>query len=110
MRYSDNAKTVSTVAITNADIAGSVFDVSQDFLYAIQAVWTDSGSLSGTIKLQTSIDGTNWSDVTSSSQAVSGSNSFMWNIANVGYPKIRTFFTYTAGAGTLKVMSSNKGP
>lgn len=64
--------------------------------YSVQAVWTGAAT-TGTIKLQQSINGSDWEDVSGSSQAIAGAGSFMWNVANVHYRYFRIVAEETAG-------------
>jgi hypothetical protein len=68
--------------------------VSLDHLYAY-AVWASwSGTtIAGSIKLQASIDGTNWNDVADSSQTISAASTYLWNITEVAYPNFRVSVT-----------------
>lgn len=74
---------------------------------AIQAVYT--GSPVGTLKLQASIDGTNYSDITASSQSITASGSFLWNITANFYRYVRVVWTATSGSGTLVCTILAKG-
>lgn len=81
--------------------------------YSIQLVFT--GSPVGAFKLQGSDDPggpnntsgsqdanvTNWTDITSSSQAISAAGNIMWDVSNAGYNFVRVVYTVTSGTGTL---------
>ncbi len=107
MRFS---KTIpNTVTVTASDVHSQVITLTQDYGYAAQAVW--SGTLVGTIKLQATIDGTTWSDVAGSSQAVtSGSGSFLWNVNGAFYDSVRVYFTRASGTGSIVFNFETKGP
>jgi len=77
--------------------------------YSIQVVFT--GSPNGTFKLQASNDVgakdggglssptiTNWTDIPSSSLAVSASGSSLWTISNAGYRWVRVVWTNSASS------------
>lgn len=89
--------------------------------YAVQAVFT--GSPAGTVKLQASCDPptayatagatpANWTDVTDSSQAVSGAGSYLPNVIGGFYNWVRIVFTPTtpgSNAGTMNARINIKG-
>ena len=64
--------------------------------YSVQAIWTGAAT-TGTIKLQQSINGSDWEDVASSSQAIAGAGSFMWNVTDAHYKYFRVSVEETAG-------------
>lgn len=110
MRYADNAKVVISQAITNADVNSEEIDLSQHYIYAAHAIWTDGASLVGTVKLQATIDGINWVDIEDSEQTATGSGSWMWNDTIAAYKKVRGVFDWTSGTGSVKWLFSTKGP
>jgi hypothetical protein len=93
-------------------------------LASIQLVFSGS-SPTGTFKLQASCDPgqpnaqseaqqysgvSNWTDISSSSQAVTTSGNVIWNIADPGYQWVRVAWTATSGTGTVtKARSVTKG-
>lgn len=89
--------------------------LNQAFGYAIQAVFTTSGTLGGTLKLQASVnhqedsqgvvqvDG-NWDDITDSSVLLTGAGSYTWNVTAAMYPYVRIIYTPAGGdTGVLNV-------
>ena len=65
-----------------------------------------SGSdLAGTLKLQASLDGTDWVDVASSSQAITSAASHIWNVSNAAYEFVRAHWTYSSGTGNWTVLA-----
>lgn len=111
--------------ITSGDMAQSAInskgiDLNQQYVYAIQAVWT--GSPVGTLKIQVSNDivpdgvggdqasnVVNWTDYTNSSQSISGAGNFVWNVLEAGYRWVRLVYTKTSGSGTINAVFSGKG-
>ena len=78
--------------------------------YAIYASWTEEvASLAGNIKIQASVDGTNWVDVPTTQEAVSGSGDFMWNITDAFYNKLRVILTVTSGTAGVTARINAKG-
>lgn len=107
MRYSPVIGSQQT--ITNQNIASPTLQIDQQYGYAIHAMWIDA-TLNGTVKLQASIDGDNWTDITGSTQTVSGPGDFMWNVNGAMYLYARAYFTWVSGSGYITFNSSTKGP
>ncbi len=83
-----------------------------DFIYgyAIYASWTETAAtLAGNIKLQASVNSTDWVDIPSTQQAVSGSGSFLWNINDAFYGKVRIVMTVTGGTASVTAWINGKG-
>jgi len=100
------------LVITNGDMSGnltsSIVDVSKINATVFYAKWT--GTPTGSIKLQVSIDDVNWVDLPSSSQATGGAaGDFMWNVTDTNYDKIKLVYTFSSGSGTLNVQANGKG-
>lgn len=75
---------------------------------AIQAVFT--GTPNGTLTLQASLDGINYSTVGGSTQAIAAAGSFLYNISGVYYPFLELKFVPGGGSvGVLNVLSYGKG-
>lgn len=72
-----------------------------------QLIWTDSGSLSGTVALQGSNDGVNF--VTVGTKSISGNGTDMINKTDILYKYARIAYTKTAGSGSLSVILNAKG-
>lgn len=105
-------------------ITSPYIDVQNMVLGSIQASFT--GAPTGTIKLQCSnipsIYQTHqplsdqiptptevWTDVANSQAAISAAGNVMWNIADIGYEKLRVVYTATSGTGSLTVVMVGKG-
>lgn len=110
MRYSSNVKTTPQTVSGTTEIDSASLWLDQAYGYAWQAIWVDNGALAGTLKIQASIDGITWSDIPGTSETVTGSNSFLWNITTAFYMYTRCVFNPSAGAGTMQFFSSTKGP
>lgn len=95
--------------ITNADVYSPTIGLDQAYGYAIQAIWTGA-SLAGSVKLQSTVDGSTWSDVSGSSQSVSGPGSNIWNVQSAFYTSVRAYFTYSSGSGGITFWEQTKGP
>lgn len=90
-----------------SNITSDVVDLSKTDGYAVFAKWT--GSPNGTIKIQVSVDGSNYVDLDGSTTAVSGAGDALWEITTAYYDKVRVVFTFTSGSGTLNVHINGKG-
>lgn len=78
--------------------------------YSIQAVWTGGGSPVGTMSLQASTDGTNWSDISTSTLSVSGnSGNNIFNVKDVYYNFVRLVYTRTSGTANVSITLISKG-
>lgn len=104
----DSATDLGASANLNAVWIGHVVN------YSIQLVFT--GSPVGSFKLQASCDAgspnasqqatlatgvSNWTDIASSSQAVSAAGNITWDVQNSGYNFVRVVWTYSSGSGTI---------
>jgi|GEM_PF-2192117 len=88
---------------------------------AIQAVLTGT-SPTGTLKLQGSCDVgtrtldnnpannavTNWTDVSGSSQAISATGNYMFNISDMSWKWLRVVWTFTSGTGAAVIRGNGK--
>lgn len=98
---------MSTTSCTSLSL-----DMTNSRDFAIQAVF--SGAPVGTLKLQVSNDigdcanATNWMDYTNTSQAVTSSGNFLWNVASGNYHCVRAVYTKTSGTGTLNAVYGRK--
>lgn len=68
-----------------------------------------STTLSGTIKLQASIDGANYIDVDSSSANITETTEKLYNIADAFYPYVKILLTLTAGSVDAYAVINAKG-
>lgn len=92
----------------NGDITGTGYEVNEARTVSIQAVWSGSSPI-GTLHIQASCDGTNYTDVSGGSQAVSGNTgTLLFNLQDIGYAYLRAFYDNTSGTGTLTVTSNGK--
>jgi len=98
--------------ITNGDMSGNItsdeIDLSKVDGYAIQADYT--GSPTGDIKIQCSVNGSTWADYPSSEVAIPTATSpILWEITTAFYDKVRVIYTASSGSGTLNVQINVKG-
>jgi hypothetical protein len=92
---------VETARALGASFDGNSFTVGGIHSVGISNVVSDASSLNGTLKLQGSVDGTNWADVASQTATITTNGTTIFMIANNPYQFIRLVWTRTAGTGTL---------
>lgn len=94
----DSARAVSTTA------QSGTIDVSDEDGYYIQAVFAGmAATAAGNMKLQTSLDGTNFSDYPSSQQNFTNTTTnLVWEVTTKRHKLVRLALTATGtGAGTV---------
>ena len=82
----------SSEVVNNETTVSESVSLEHIYGYAVYASWTGS-TISGSIKLECSVDGTNWADVTSSEQTITGASSFLWNEPDAMYKWFRVSAT-----------------
>lgn len=107
----------------NASFNGDTMQIGhlEGYSLSLRAVET-SATLAGTLKLQGSNnaireDSPNndadsnavWVDITGSTQNVSGTGNFLWNVSEAYYRFVRVVWTRTSGQGTATMYWAGKG-
>jgi len=83
-----------------ADETSEIVDISYISGYCVQIVWTSTTCVAS-IKLQESIDGLTWVDVTDGAQAVANnSGASILSFIGVMAPKVRVVVDWTSGSLT----------
>lgn len=90
------------------------------YAYSIQLTWASGSTPVGTFKLQGSLDSgdnglgqgyvapTHWTDITSSSQSISGTpGSIIYDVTECSYRWVRLVYTSTSGSATIGVANIN---
>ncbi len=95
--------TVAQITTLVASINTASWDITNTYRFAVQAVWTATGTPVGTLGLQVTIDGTTWETV--SSVAVSGAGNALWDVES-GAQRAR--FAYTASSGGASATLTTK--
>lgn len=91
-----------------ASFNGPPIDIRHYSLAAIQVSWVAAPE--GTFKIQGSVNGTAWTDIASSSQAiVAADSSYMWNLSNLAPAYLRVVWTRTSGTATCLTQFFLKG-
>lgn len=93
----------------NALIEGETIPIQSATNFNVQILWV--GACNGTVKLQWSNNGINWSDIPDSSQAtggISGSHSIDYDSA--GFEFVRVVYTHTSGIGVIAAIGNIKQP
>lgn len=94
------------------NLTSDEFQVADGFHGAIQAVFTTTGGVAGTFKLQGSVDKTTYTDITGSSNTIAAAGNILWNIYDIGYPWIRLVWTagvVVDGSLTVKAVVKVRG-
>lgn len=86
----------SAEPIVNYEHARAVFN------FSIQGRWSDGSSPIGYLKLQCSIDNSNWIDIPGTEVPVTGnSGDAFWNFSYQSYKFIRLAYVRTSGGATM---------
>jgi len=106
MRVFNDTITIGTDLASNQ--TSDAYSVEHIANFAVQFALT--GSPSGTIKVQASLDAESWSDVPSASTSVAASGVFFINVVDAGYNYMRVVYERTTGTGTItKALINGKG-
>lgn len=92
----------------SGDLASPELSLYQQYGYAFQVLW--DGTLQGSIRIQATIDGHTWSEVTGTQQTISSPGSWIWNFNGAFYNKVRVKFSHTGGTGNMTFWAEAKGP
>lgn len=91
------------------NLASSAQKIDYTVGYSVQAVY-GGPSPRGTMALYASNDGVNFAQVQNSSQLISSSGNFMWNVMSANYDYVQfQFASSAASSGTLVVNFYSKG-
>lgn len=97
----------------SADIIGPSTNITYQDQVCIRVAWTASvGSGIGVIKVQGSLDNSNFEDITFTpalTQPNADDGSYLINMALVPFNFIRVFYDRTSGSGSLTANISTKG-
>jgi hypothetical protein len=119
MRFSQTKMVVN--GSMAADIVSGIIPIDQVVGYAVQADYTTSGSLGGTLSLEASSDHVqdingnvttpgNFVTITNSPVVLTGAGSYIWNIWTANYLYFRLRYTHAGGdSGTLNAVCTTKG-
>lgn len=92
-----------------ATVEGSAMDIMYYENVSVALTVAPGGTLAGTFKLQWSNDGANWVDVPSATASLSGTNTLILNLQNVGTAFVRPVIVSTSGASTVTATAIAKG-
>ena len=74
----------------------------------VQSVYT--GAPNGSLKLQVTCDGTNWTDLSSpAAVSIAAAGSCIFQLSNIGYTGLRAVYTKSSGTGSLTIVANAKG-
>jgi hypothetical protein len=87
----------------NVNVTGTSFDLGDLTSYSIAVDFTDgAGNLAGTLTLEASNDNSDFVTIVGSNQAVSNSQSHVWNVTGASYRFVRPVWVYSSGTGNIK--------
>jgi hypothetical protein len=92
--------------MSEAELVSDALPLYERTQYALQAVYT--GSPDGAMIVEVSVNGDDYETLTSSSVAISGAGSYIYNVTAAGYLWARIKYTKTSGTGELTVVGSAK--
>lgn len=99
--------TVANVTSVSADVTSDVTTMQYGDNVSYEISWT--GTLLGTLVVQGSHTGTNWNTFATASVPPAGSaGSFLFDLNQLSFPKVRCFFDYTSGSGNMLMTVSWK--
>ena len=108
MKFSSDTIFVAEV-VTNETTNGEAIDISHIYGYSVYADWAGT-TIAGSIKLQASLDNSSWIDITSSSQTINSSDSYLWNVTDAFYKYFRVVaISSNANAITVNAQFYAKG-
>lgn len=122
-RMEHSQSQIVTNASMAADITSKTIGLNLFYGYAVQANYTTSGSLGGTLALQASVDhredlngnvlvAGNFVTIAGSPQVLTGAGSFIWNVGPslAMYSYFRLIYTHAGGdTGSLNAFTTIKG-
>lgn len=124
MRQDSIKITISGASLVGTSMGTSFTSDPQNlfsvYAYSIQIAWSGGSAPVGSFKLQGSNDPgnsniilnnnapTNWTDITSSPQAISGSpGSILYDVTECSYRWVRVVYTATSGSATVSDAQAN---
>ncbi len=107
----DKAVTIIDQNISSAAQSASFntnkYDITNFNHYALQIVITSASSLNIAIKVQESLDGTNWADYPGSSVTFTTNTTYIWNTqSSSNYTRLAV--TFTGGSGIFQCYAFSK--
>lgn len=102
-----DANTYKLAASLADALAGTAVDITDRGSDGGTHTFTPTG-ISGSVKLQASLDRSTWFDITGKSSNITGSSSALHEISNAYYNYIRAYLTVTAGNITISVNVATK--
>lgn len=94
--------TLATSVVMTSNLTTASQPLPQVYGYAVQAVFTGT-TVAGTLKLQCSVNNASWADVDNSSQTLSASGTFVYNVNGSFYPYMRVVYTDSGSSGDARI-------
>lgn len=79
-------------AVSDETTVSEAVEIAHIYGFSVWASWSGT-TISGSIKIEGSIDGTNFLEVASSNQTISAASSYLWNISDAMYRYFRISVT-----------------
>ncbi len=87
-----------------ASITGPIVNLNNVAGYAIQFAWSGGATPVGTVSLQVSLDGVNFTALTGATASVSGnSGNAVFTSGNAYYLYVQPIYTFTSGTGSMTI-------
>lgn len=90
----------------SADITSEAINLVKKEGVAVQAIFT--GSPTGTLKIEGSIDGINYTAITETSLSITEAGDVLYNLRDVNYLWARLRWVFTSGTGVLNAFFATK--
>lgn len=101
MRIIDVSDYMDLAAVT-ANANGESQQLEYMTGFSFHCIWTAT-TVSATVTVQCSNDGTNWEDVAGTTENITADGSVMYNVSDVYYKYVRLQITYSSGTITTFV-------
>lgn len=94
---------LATQAVMTSNITTAGQTLEQAFGFSLQANITSSALVSGTLKLQASLDNANWADIAGTTQTISATGVYFYNVTDVMYPWVRAVWADSGSDASAKM-------
>lgn len=98
---------VSTAA-QSVSFASNSYNVQQFSKYALQLVITAQSSLDVDVKVQATVDGSDWADVPGSEVNFTANGNYIWDNGSSAVIAVRLYLTFTAGSALFQIYGFSK--
>lgn len=103
-----HSKVVDSVTF-DQDRRSDALDVSSCEFITIQAIWSGGSTPVGVLKAEVSLDGTNYFELSTTSNISGNSGNTIIELANKSYKYLKVFLDFTSGSATISAWIHAKG-